>query len=363
MLFLLIYWFMFTGQQLLTACTPIFIGLIIAFPLNILIVFMRKHDVLYHRKVYRSEKLHRILTAVLALIVLAACIVFIAGYVAPQLTGGVIALLDRVPSGIHFLLSSPLVISLIPAETMEAIQLVDWNNWVNHIVNLINSDDLVRGMTVTATTALSAVSNLMFGILFACYFLSGKEKACSVSARLVRAFVAPAKQGEVFHSASLLLECFRSFIVCQVLQGLMIGVSATILMMIFGFPYATMIGSLNGFCALIPVIGGYLGAILGTLMILSDSPGMALIFLIFIVILQNVIGTLIFPRLIGHTLQLPSAWTLAAVLVGSGIGGITGMLIAVPLTAFGYRRIREKLLEKETASPPPSDIHSSDPPK
>ena len=99
---------------------------------------------------------------------LATCIVFIAGYVAPQLTGGVIALLDRVPSGIHFLLSSPLVISLIPAETMEAIQLVDWNNWVNHIVNLINSDDLVRGMTVTATTALSAVSNLMFGILFAC---------------------------------------------------------------------------------------------------------------------------------------------------------------------------------------------------
>ena len=151
----------------------------------------------------------------------------------------------------------------------------------------------------------------------------------------------------MLHAGSLLHECFRSFIVCQAIQALVIGVSATVLMMLFGFPYASMIGSLNGFCALIPVIGGYLGAILGTLIILTDAPGMALLFLTFIVILQNVIGTFVFPRLIGRTLRLPSVWTLTAVLIGSGLAGITGILIGVPLTAFVYRMIKEKLEAKE----------------
>lgn len=351
MLFLLIYWFMFTGQQLLTAARPILIGAVIAFPLNILIGFFKKHDFLYHRKLLQSERGHQILATVLAVIVLAGCVVFIGGYLAPQLTASAIALLERVPQGIRFLLYQPLVGRLIPAETMETLQKFDWNNWINHLVNMVSSDDLFRNMTVTATTALSAFSNLLFGILFACYFLSGKDTALRTAGRLVRAFVPASRQETVFRSASLLNECFRSFIVCQVIQAMMIGLSATILMSIFGFPYASMVGSLNGFCALIPVIGGYLGAILGTLMILTDAPGQALLFLVFIVVLQNVIGTLVFPRLIGRTLQLPSVWTLSAVLIGSGLGGIMGIMIGVPLTAFAYRLIRERLEERERMTP------------
>ena len=347
MLFLLIYWFMFTGQQLLQACTPLFIGMVIAYPLNILISFFRRHDLLYHRKILRSEKLHRILTAALAVIVLLGCIAFIAGYLGPQLTASAITLLDKVPSGIRIVLSHPLLSRLIPQETMETLQGVDWTNWINHLVNLVSSDDLFRGMTITATSALTFVSNLLFGILFAVYFLSGRETARKTAHRMVRAFIPAERQESVLHAGSLLHECFRSFIVCQAIQALVIGVSATVLMMLFGFPYASMIGSLNGFCALIPVIGGYLGAILGTLIILTDAPGMALLFLTFIVILQNVIGTFVFPRLIGRTLRLPSVWTLTAVLIGSGLAGITGILIGVPLTAFVYRMIKEKLEAKE----------------
>ena len=145
----------------------------------------------------------------------------------------------------------------------------------------------------------------------------------------------------------MLNDCFHDFIVCQAAQALIIGVSASVLMWIFGFPYASMIGALNGFCALIPVIGGYIGAIFGTLMIMADAPGMALFFLIFIIVLQNVIGTLIFPRLIGRSLGLPAVWTLAAVLIGSGLRGISGMLLGVPLTAFAYRMIGEKLRKRE----------------
>ena len=145
----------------------------------------------------------------------------------------------------------------------------------------------------------------------------------------------------------MLNDCFHDFIVCQAAQALIIGVSSSLLMLVFRFPYATMVGTLNGFCALVPIIGGYVGAILGTLMILADSPGMALVFLIFIIVLQNAVGTFVFPRLVGRTLGLPGAWTLAAVLIGSGMMGITGILLGVPLTAFFYRTIGEKLSHRE----------------
>ena len=348
-LFLLIYWFWFTGQRLISAATPIFIGVLIAYPLGILIRFFQSHDILYNRKILKSEKLHRGICTALAVIVLLGCLAFIAGYMGPQLTACAITLLDRVPSGIRYLLEMPFIANLIPDETLEVLQEFDWTNWFNRLVTMFNSDDLFRGVTNTATSLLNAFSNVMFGILFACYFLSGRDQIGRTYRRMVRAWIPAGKQERVLRAGRLLNSCFHKFIVCQVLQAVIIGVSATLLMHLFRFPYASMVGAMNGFCALIPVIGGYIGAILGTLMILTDAPSMALLFLIFIVVLQNVVGTLIFPRIAGQSLGLPSGWTLAAVLIGSGLGGITGILIGVPLTAFGYRMVKDALAEKEAS--------------
>jgi len=348
-LFLLIYWFWFTGQRLISAATPIFIGVLIAYPLGILIRFFQSHDILYNRKILKSEKLHRGICTALAVIVLLGCLAFIAGYMGPQLTACAITLLDRVPSGIRYLLEMPFIVNLIPDETLEVLQEFDWTNWFNRLVTMFNSDDLFRGVTNTATSLLNAFSNVMFGILFACYFLSGRDQIGRTYRRMVRAWIPAGKQERVLRAGRLLNSCFHKFIVCQVLQAVIIGVSATLLMHLFRFPYASMVGAMNGFCALIPVIGGYIGAILGTLMILTDAPSMALLFLIFIVVLQNVVGTLIFPRIAGQSLGLPSGWTLAAVLIGSGLGGITGILIGVPLTAFGYRMVKDALAEKEAS--------------
>ena len=346
-LFLMIYFYMFAGHLFWTSCAPLIVGICIAYPLNIMINWFDGHDPLYKRKIIRSQKVHRALCVAAASILLVVFLVFVFGFLAPQLTACVIALLDKVPSGIRYLLDQPFVVKLIPEETMETLLQIDWTNWINHLTSLVSSDDLVRSMTSTATSALSVFTTVSFGILFACYFLSGKEKAVSVMRRMVRAFVPQKKQEQVFLGAAVLNDCFHDFIVCQAAQALIIGVSSSLLMLVFRFPYATMVGTLNGFCALVPIIGGYVGAILGTLMILADSPGMALVFLIFIMVLQNAVGTFVFPRLVGRTLGLPGAWTLAAVLIGSGMMGITGILLGVPLTAFFYRTIGEKLSHRE----------------
>ena len=111
-------------------------------------------------------------------------------------------------------------------------------------------------------------------------------------------------------------------------------------MWILRLPYATMIGCLVGFTALNPLVGAFLGAIVGAFMIFTVSPIQAVVFLIFLVILQQLEGNLIYPRVVGATIGLPGIWVLVAVTIGGGVLGIGGMLLAVPLTATIYKIVK-----------------------
>lgn len=117
-------------------------------------------------------------------------------------------------------------------------------------------------------------------------------------------------------------------------------------MFLLRLPYALMIGVTVGVSALIPVIGAYIGAILGAFMILTVEPWKALVFLVYLVILQQVEGNLIYPRVVGGSIGLPGLWVLAAVTVGGGLFGVPGMLIGVPLTATAYKWVKQDVLEK-----------------
>jgi predicted PurR-regulated permease PerM len=121
-------------------------------------------------------------------------------------------------------------------------------------------------------------------------------------------------------------------------------------MFLLDLPYPTMIGALIAFTSLIPVAGAYIGGTVGALMILSVSPLKALIFLIFLVVLQQIEGNLIYPKVVGSSLRLPGFWVLLAVIVGGGVAGIWGMLFGVPLVATFYRIISEDMKAKEALS-------------
>ena len=346
-LFLLIYLYQYAGQTFLNACKPLLIGIALAYIMNILIGFFQKHDVLYNRGILKNKRVHDVLSTVIAIIVLLACFSLIVGFIAPQLTGCVFALLDKVPDGIEYVLRIPLLHQLLPAETLESLQQVDWTNWIAKLINIVNSDDLFKNMTATASSTLSLFSTLLFGVMFAVYFTSGREKRSGQIRRMARAFLPDGEEKRFFYFMGMLNGCFHDFIVCQTLQAVIIGLTSSAILGLFHFPYSTMIGVLNGFCALIPVVGGYIGAILGTLMILAEAPQMAFFFLILIIVIQNVVGTLVFPRLVGKSLGLPAVWTLAAVTVGSGTLGMIGILIGVPLAAFGYRVLVEEVRYRE----------------
>ncbi|MBQ3223969.1 MAG: AI-2E family transporter, partial [Clostridia bacterium] len=134
--------------------------------------------------------------------------------------------------------------------------------------------------------------------------------------------------------------------------AVILGVLCFLGMLIFRFPYAAMVSALVGCTALIPVAGAYIGAIVGAFMIFTISPLQALFFLIYLVVLQQLEGNLIYPRVVGQSIGLPGIWVLSAVTIGGGLFGIPGMLIGVPLAASAYQLLREDMQRRQSATNP-----------
>ena len=154
-------------------------------------------------------------------------------------------------------------------------------------------------------------------------------------------------------------DSFHRYVVGQCTEAVILGTLCTLGMLIFGFPYATMIGALVGATALIPIAGAYIGAGVGAILILTVSPVEALLFLVFIVILQQLEGNIVYPRVVGSQLGLPALWVLAAITVGGNVMGIGGMLLAVPLTTAIYRLVRENVRKRELAQNEAADAEKS----
>ena len=136
---------------------------------------------------------------------------------------------------------------------------------------------------------------------------------------------------------------------------MILGALCIIGMSIFRFPYAMMIGCLVGFTALIPIAGAYIGAAVGAFMICTVNPLQALLFVVFLVILQQLEGNLIYPKVVGASIGLPGIFVLAAITIGGGIMGIPGMLLGVPLTASVYQLIKNNMAKRNTSVLPETE--------
>ena len=144
-------------------------------------------------------------------------------------------------------------------------------------------------------------------------------------------------------------DTFKSFFVGQFLEAILLGCFCFIGMKILQLPYAAMSSVLVGVTALIPIVGGFLGAGISAFIICTENPMQALIFVVFLLILQQLEGNIVYPKVVGNSIGLPGIWVLAAVTVGGGLGGIVGMLISVPVTATIYKLLFEYLGKKEEA--------------
>lgn len=225
------------------------------------------------------------------------------------------------------------------------LQNFDISDTMSRIVNFIISG--TGGMLNSAfgfvTGFVGGTANLIIAIIFAVYMLFNKERLLSQLIRISEAYIKIKNKLWFRHVIDTANKSFSKFIVGQCTEAVILGLLCIIGMSIFRFPYAVMTGTVVGVTALIPIIGAFLGAIIGAFMIFTVDPMQALFFLIFLIVLMQIEGNLIYPRVVGNSIGLPGIWVLAAVTVGGGLWGVAGMLVGVPLAATVYKLLRESV--------------------
>ena len=337
------YWPNISGllSKLLSAAAPIFIGLVTAYAVNILMSFYERH---YFPKSTKkaTAKTKRPICMVGAFITLIGIVALIIGLIAPQLVKCIVMLINEIPPAIEKLIPKLEQIGIVPDDIINSLSNINWKDRIGDIISAVTSG--LGGAFDIAYTAVSSVFtsvvNIVIGIIFAIYLLAEKDKLIAQFKRLINRFVPEQKAHKLTYVWAEISDCFHDFIVGQCTEAVILGVLCMLGMFILRIPYAPMIGALMGFTALIPIVGGLIGAGIGAFLILMDSPIKALIFVIFVIILQQIEGNLIYPKVVGQSLGLPGIWVLAAVTVGGGVMGIGGMLIGVPLTAAAYRLLK-----------------------
>lgn len=270
----------------------------------------------------------------------------------PELASCIGILLEKLPPAIEkawLFMEDKLNLSETFPDLAQKLQSVDIRSALNEVWNVVSKGvGSAVDVVVAATTSLvSGLVTLFLSLVFSIYLLIGKETLLKQFGRLVDAYVKPEHAQKLRYVLRTLNGAFHNYIVGQCTEALILGSLCMAGMLILQIPYAPMVGALVGATALIPVAGAYIGAGLGAFMIFTVAPVKALVFLIFLVILQQVEGNLIFPRVVGSSLGLPGLWVLAAVTVFGGLFGILGMLIGVPLTSAVYSLIKDNVKKRE----------------
>lgn len=330
------------------AAMPLVTGFIIAYVLNILLSFYERY---YFRKSKASfvKKSKRAVCLIAAILSLVGIVTLLINLVIPELVSCIQLLISDIPPAIETLLANEAIIEWMPKDIYSELAAIDWKSYISQFVQFLTS-----GLGSTVTTLVSAVSSVfsrivswLLALIFAIYFLLGKEQLIGQCKRLMNSYIPKKAEQKMNYIAAVLNDCFHRYIVGQCLEAVILGTLCIIGMLIFRFPYAAMIGTLVGFTALIPVAGAYIGAVVGFIMILTVSPIKAVLFIVFIVVLQQLEGNLIYPKVVGGSLGLPAVWVLAAVTVGGSLMGILGMILGVPVAAAVYRMLREDVNRRE----------------
>ncbi len=348
------YWPSISGVILsvLKAASPLFVGCVIAYALNILMSFYERHFFPRSKKKFVC-KARRPVCLLLAIVSLLAVIALIMALIVPQLVSCVKLLASEIPGAVQFLLEKAEELKIIPEDIMDKIAAIDWQSKVGQIAKTLSSGigSLMDVVVSVVTSVVSGFATAFVAIIFAIYLLMGKDRIARQGKKLMRRYVSEKITSKTEHFLSALNDSFHRFIVGQCTEAVILGVLCTLGMLVLRLPYAPMIGAVTAFTALIPIVGAFLGGAVGAFILLMESPMKAVIFVIFLVILQQVEGNIIYPRVVGSSIGLPGIWVLTAVTVGGGVFGIFGMLIAVPLAACIYRLLRENVNKNSEAKP------------
>lgn len=316
--------------------SPLLLGGCIAYVLNILVAG--------YEKIYFPRSANKVVISsrrgvciLLSILSIFAILLFFLGVVIPQFIRSIQILSAGFPAMYNNLLAwANQHADQIPILKQKLSELnMDGASLMKKVMDVVGS--WAGGTVSLMGSVFGKIFNWVLAIIFAIYLLFGMEDLKKQFSKVLRTYVKEDRRAKFHEVMGTANETFSSYIIGQCKEALILGLLCTAGMLVFGFPYATIIGPVMGLTALIPMLGSYIGAGIGFLLIVMVDPVTSLMFIIFVVILQQVEGNLIYPKVVGKSIGLPGIWVFAAITIGGGLMGITGVILGVPVAATVYK--------------------------
>lgn len=333
--------------KLLDLLSPLLLGICIAFVLNLMMAALER---LWDRALAKwdsrwSRKLKRPVCLTLTIVLFIGIIFAIFFILIPRLEEAGSTLVANIPTYVAQIQAWWENLSAFGAEhgvTLPELSL-DADSVKNTITGFLQEKgDSVVNTTMNITASIvGALVNFLLALVFSLYLLAQKETLLAQSRRLLRRSLPQKAADRLLRLLSLSNNAFSSFVTGQVTEAFILGTLCCLGMLILRLPYALPVSVIIATLSLIPIFGAWIGAATGAFLIVFQSPIKALTFLIFLLILQQVEGNLIYPKVVGKSVGLPGLWVLAAVTLGGGAFGVLGMLLGVPVCSIVYSLVQE----------------------
>ena len=323
---------------------PFILGGALAFILNIPMTFFENKLSKIKNKKRKSlinKNLIRFISLILAIIVITFILYLIINLIVPELIDIIKLLVSNIP---YYAEEINKFINSNTENIQEIDSLISGMNFdtdsiKNELMEILSS--VLSSSVSLVMGVVGLITNLIIAIIFAIYILTSKEKLKNQVLRIIKAYCKKEKAIKIIEIGRITNKTFKNFLTVQALEATILGSLCIIGMLILKIPYAVPIGVLVGVTALIPVVGAFIGIIIGAILILSAEPIKVITFIIFVLILQQVEGNVIYPRVVGGSVGLPGMWVLVAVTVGGSLFGILGMLLGVPVFSVIYFMIKK----------------------
>lgn len=334
----------------LSAFTPVIMGGAIAYIANIPMRFFEER-LAWMSNNPQLTRLRRPLSLLASIVIVLVMLAFLVWFIAPELVASVRMMSYKIPAFVNYLRE---VFAGFGLETLVDQQLDQFGDWDSIQLQLSNylmsgAGGVMGSMVSGVSSVLSSTFELFFSLILALYILMSKETLGSQVTRLIETYFGTNVRERFTYITGVLDHSFHSFIVGRCLVSLLLGVMCLGGMLLFKFPYAITISTVVGVTYMVPVVGGFVGAIIGGLLIFSISPMKAVLFILFLLIIEQFEANIIFPHVVGSTTGLPSIWVLTAVAVGGGLGGIPFILLSVPVAAAIYQLVSDDMHAREKA--------------
>lgn len=325
---------------------PFILGVIFAFMLNVLNNFLEKKIFGNVKEGKLLYKLKRPISITFSIVLVFVIIFFVINLLIPQLRNSVTLFIETLPEYKEDIVG---VLNRFDADESTIEIVSDYmDNFGKVITDYIkdNSKDVINVTTEVVSSVVNIVSKGVISIVFAIYILAQKENLIRQINKVMNAYMKPKTIDRIKNISSLANKTFSNFVTGQCLEALIFGSLCFIGMIIFGIPYALPIAVLLGFTALIPIFGAIIGTVLGFILIFMVSPIKAIIFIVFVLIIQQIENNFIYPKVVGKSVGLPGMWVLLSVTVGGSVAGLVGLIIATPLCSLAYALISQMVNDK-----------------